>query len=101
VDFILMKYENGVAIPISKSVTTSCYRPNCVITIEVKNKKISIQAKNTLDYFAENYPAEVMKTVNLEAEIIPNTFGGISFQHTGTIGSGATLIKDLQIEWKP
>ncbi|POY38734.1 hypothetical protein C3L50_11375 [Flavobacterium alvei] len=101
VDFILMKYENGVVIPISKSVTTSCYRPNCVITIEVKNKKISIQAKNTLDYFAENYPAEVMKTVNLEAEIIPNTFGGISFQHTGTIGSGATLIKDLQIEWKP
>ncbi|WP_304200123.1 hypothetical protein [Flavobacterium alvei] len=101
VDFIIMKYENGVAIPISKSVTTSCYRPNCVITIEVKNKKISIQAKNTLDYFAENYPAEVMKTVNLEAEIIPNTFGGISFQHTGTIGSGATLIKDLQIEWKP
>jgi hypothetical protein len=60
-----------------------------------------VQAKNTLDYYSENYPAEVVKTVNLEAEIVPNNFGGISFQHTGTIDSGATLIKDLKLEWKP
>lgn len=100
VDFILMKYENGIATAISKSVSTSCYRPNCVISIEVKNNKLLVQAKNTLEYFSENYPAEVVKIVNLEAEIVPNNFGGISFQHTGTIGSGATLIKDLRLEWK-
>lgn len=101
VDFILMKYQNGIATPISKSVSTSCYRPNCVISIEVKNKKLIVQAQNTLDYFSETYPAEVVKIVHLEAQIIPNTFGGISFQHTGTIDSGATLIKDLKLEWKP
>ena len=101
VDFIIMKYENGVATPISKSVTTSCYRPNCVISLEIKNNKLLVQAKNTLDYFSENYPMEVLKSVYLEAEIVPNSFGGISFQHTGTIDSGATLIKDLKIEWKP
>ena len=101
VDFIIMKYENGVATPISKSVTTSCYRPNCVISLEVKDNKLMVQAKNTLDYFSENYPMEVLKSVYLEAEIVPNSFGGISFQHTGTIDSGATLIKDLKIEWKP
>lgn len=101
VDFIIMKHENGIATPISKSVTTSCYRPNCVITIEVKNNKLIVVANNTQEYFSENYPAEVVKTVNLEAEIVPNNFGGISFQHTGTIDSGATLIKDLKLEWKP
>jgi hypothetical protein len=100
VDFILMKYENGIATPISNSVTTSCYRPNCVISIEVKNNKLIVEAKNTLDYFSETYPTEVVKIVNLEAEIIPNNFGGISFQHTGTIDSGATLIKELKIEWR-
>ncbi len=60
-----------------------------------------VQDKNRLDYFSENYPMEVLKSVYLEAEIVPNSFGGISFQHTGTIDSGATLIKDLKIEWKP
>lgn len=100
VDFILMKYENGIATPISKSVTTSCYRPNCIISIEVKNNKLIVQAKNTLDYFSETYPAEVLKTVNLEADIVPNAYGGICIQHTGTIHSGATLIKELKIEWR-
>ena len=101
VDFILMKYKNGIATPIGNSVTTSCYRPNCIISIEVKNNKLIVHAENKLDYFSETYPTEVVKIVNLEAEIIPNTFGGISFQHTGTIDSGATLIKDLKLEWKP
>lgn len=101
VDFIIMKYENGIASPISNSVTTSCYRPNCVISIEVKNNKLMVHAENPLDYFSENYPAEVVKIVNLETEITPNTFGGISFQHTGTVHSGATLIKDIKLEWKP
>lgn len=99
VDFIIMKYENGNATPISKAVTTSCFRPNCIITIEIKNSKIIVHAENPLDYFTGNYPVEVVRKVDLEAEITPNLFGGISIQHTGTIGSGATLIKDLKIEW--
>lgn len=101
VDFIIMKYENSVATPISNAITTSCYRPNCVITIEVKNNKLMVQAENTLEYFSESYPPEVTKIVNLETEIVPNNFGGISFQHTGTVHSGATLIKELKIEWRP
>jgi hypothetical protein len=101
VDFIIMKYENGIATPISTPLTTSCYRPNCLITIEVKNNKLLVHAENNLDYFSESYPADVVKSINLEAEIVSSNFGGISFQHTGTIHSGATLIKDLKIEWQP
>lgn len=99
IDFIVMKYENGTPTPISNPVTASCFRPNCVISIEVKKNKLIIHAENPLEYYAETYPSEVVKTVNLEANITPNPFGGISFQHTGTVGSGATLIKDLKIEW--
>ncbi|WP_281228875.1 hypothetical protein [Flavobacterium aquiphilum] len=100
VDFVLMKYENGNPTAISNPVTTSCFRPNCIINIEIKNNKLIVHAENPLDYFAGNYPSDVVKKVDLEANITPNQFGGISFQHTGTIGSGATLIKDLKIEWQ-
>ena len=43
---------------------------------------------------------EVKLTVDMETEISPNKFGGMGFQHTGTVNSGATLIKDLEIEWE-
>lgn len=100
IDFILMKYENGTATPISEPVTASCYRPNCQITLEVEGNKLIAHAENTGDYFSKQDEAEVTRVVNMEAEIQPNNFGGISIQHTGSVGSGATLIKDLKIEWK-
>src|SRR5690606_24181633 len=34
VDFVLMKYENGIATSMGNPKSTSCYRPNCKITIE-------------------------------------------------------------------
>lgn len=98
-DFVLMKYENGIATPISEPVTTSCYRPNCKITVEVKNNKLIVHAENTEEYFTEHDNSEVVKVVDMQAEIVLNSDGGLSFQHTGTVGSGATLIKDLKIEW--
>jgi hypothetical protein len=98
-DFILMSYKNGIATPISEPVSASCYRPNCIITIETKNNKLIVHAENTEAYFTNHDSIEVFKVVNMEAKITPNNYGGLSFQHTGTIGSGATLIKDLKIEW--
>ncbi len=99
IDFILMKYVNGNATPISEPKSASCYRPNCNITVEVKNKQLIVHAENTLDYFAEHDSSEVVRVVDMKAEITSNPYGGVSFQHTGTVGSGATLIKDLKIEW--
>lgn len=97
-DFILMKYENGVAYAISDPVTTSCFRPNCEITITVKGNRLTVNAENT-QYFVKHIDEKVVNKVNLQAEIKQNNFGGVSFQHTGSVGSGATLIKDLKIEW--
>ncbi|MBD0823750.1 hypothetical protein [Aestuariibaculum marinum] len=98
-DFILMKYESGVAQAISQPISASCYRPNCKITIEIKGNKLTAHAENTKDYFASHKDNTVVNEVNLQAEIKPNTYGGLSFQHTGSVGSGATLIKNLKIEW--
>ena len=100
IDFILMKYENGIATPISKPVSASCYRPGCYIYIEVKENKLIVNAKTNAKYYIVPNRPEVLQQVYLETNIDKNKFGGFGFQHTGTVGSGATLIKDLKIVWK-
>jgi hypothetical protein len=100
IDFILMKYENGNAIAISKPISATCYRPNCYITIEVKGNKLIVHAETPTEYYITPDRPEVVQVVNMESEITPNKLGGIGFQHTGTVRGGATLIKDLKIEWQ-
>lgn len=100
IDFILMSVKNGVSTPISKPVSASCYRPDCDITLQVTDNKITVQAESPTKYYIIPNRPEVHQSVDLKTEITPNNFGGFGFQHTGTVGSGATLIKDLKIEWK-
>lgn len=99
-DFLFVKYEHGEATPISEAVSASCYRPNCVISVELKGNKLIAHAENTGDYFSKHDGTEVKRVVDLELAVEPNQFGGVSIQHTGSVGSGASLIKDLKIEWK-
>ena len=58
-----------------------------------------IQKKKNI---SKRYPGrnEVLQVVDLKVNIDTNRFGGIGFQHTGTTGSGATLIKNYSVEWK-
>jgi len=35
----------------------------------------------------------------MKTQITPYTFGGVAIRHTDSVGDGATLIKDLVIEW--
>jgi len=100
IDFILMEYKNGIASPISKPVSASCYRPDCFVSVQVKNNKLIVDAETNVEYFIIPNRPEVLQKVHMETDIDKNNFGGFGFQHTGTVGSGATLIKDLNIEWK-
>ncbi len=100
IDCVFMKYENGRATPVCEPVSTSCYRTPCYITVETKGDKIMAHMESPADYFVEPGRPEVKLSVDMNAVISSNTFGGMGFQHTGTVGSGATLIKDLVIEWK-
>ena len=99
IDVVLMKFTNGIAAPISMPVSTSCYRPNCRIVIEVKGNKLVVDAINSSDYYIVPNRPEVVQQVHLETEIQKCDAGGFGLQHTGTVGAGATLIKDLMIEW--
>jgi len=99
VDFVLMTYENGIASAISKPISTACFVSNCHISIEVKDGNLIVNAKNPSRPHGSKERPDVQNQVDLQTEIAATKFGGISIQHTGTVGSGATLIKDLKIEW--
>jgi hypothetical protein len=99
IDFILMKYDNGNVTAISGPVSASCYRPDCYITVEVKGNTMLAHAESPAEYYVQPGQPEVVKVVNMKSEIVPNKYGGFGFQHTGTVGSGATLIKDVKVEW--
>lgn len=100
VDFVLMKYENGVASPVSDPVSATCFRPDCDITLEVSGSVFKVHAENQKKHLSEPADAGLVKVVDLQTNIEGNDFGGFGFQHTGTVGAGATLIKNLKIKWE-
>ena len=97
VDCMFVKYENGKVTEISKPVSTSCYRPTCNITVEVKGNKIFAHADSPADYYKIPDRPEVFTEVNMETEINPGRSGGFGIEYNG---GAATMIKELKAEWK-
>ena len=97
VDCIFVKYENGKVTEINKPVSTSCFRPSCNITLEVKNNKIFAHADSPADYYKVPGRPEVLTEVNMEADINPRKSGGFGIEYTG---GAATMIKEMKVEWK-
>lgn len=88
--FMLMQYENGIATPITDSVTATCYRRGCKINLSADGNQLTASVTNP-DYDDD---------VNLKAEIAPNEFGGVGVQHTGSTGASSTLLRNLTVDWR-
>jgi hypothetical protein len=97
VDCILVKYDNGKVTEISKPVTTSCFRPTCNITVEVKDNKIIAHADSPAEYYKIPDRPEVVTEVNMETEINPGRSGGLGIEYNG---GAPTMIKEMRVEWK-
>lgn len=99
VDFILMKYENGLTTAITEPVSAVCYRTDCTIELTVRDNVLSasVETKTPLPEFIK---PELQKSVYLQAEITPNNFGGTGIQHTGSAGASATMIHWLKVDWE-
>jgi hypothetical protein len=99
VDFVLMKYENGIATPISEPVSSTCYRTDCTIRLRTKGNKLIAHAETKTEVPDPVLP-ELKKVVELQADILPTPLGGTGVQHTGSTGANATMLHWLQINWK-
>lgn len=98
VDFLLMRYDNGIATPISQAVSSICYRTGCTLVLSVRGNRFSVRAETSTPLPAPHKP-ELTKTVDLEADIIPNAYGGTGIQHTGSTGASATMLRNMVIKW--
>ena len=98
VDFQLMQYTDGRAVPISEAVSATCYRTTCTIRLAARGNRLT--ATVTTDAPRPDTPPTTLPhEVHLEAPITPTPFGGVGIQHTGSTGASATLLRDIAIRW--
>lgn len=110
VDFTLMKYENGKVTPISETVSSTCYRTGCRITLNTKHLTLNRvsegdEANGNMILTADvttttSQPASTLaKEVHLKATVPSNSFGGFGLQHTGSCGESTTMIHGVQVRF--
>lgn len=99
VEFMLMRYENGKATPISPAQPTTCYRTGCQVVVRIQGNRLTAHSENRFPLPPSHAPV-VKEVVDLEATIEGNEHGGCGFQHTGSVGASATLLTNLTISYE-
>lgn len=94
----LVHLDKGHAEPVSEAVATSCYRSTCTIELEYNKGVLTAHASTSAP--AVERDAEIVPEVRLTAKVPDNFMGGVGFQHTGTLGTGASMIHFLEAVWK-
>lgn len=94
VDFLLVRYENGVVTPVTEAVSSVCYRTGCTIRLRACGNRLSAHVETSTPLPADS---ALPREVNLEADIVPNSFGGTGVQHTGTCGESTTMLHRMTL----
>lgn len=89
VEVKLVEYKNGEITPITPAEVCNIYRTGLHLTLSQQGNTLSAQLTNE------------DKSQTLQTEIAaPNLFGGIHIQHTGSTGASATVISNINLEYK-
>ncbi|MCM1078912.1 MAG: hypothetical protein NC344_05340 [Bacteroidales bacterium] len=95
VDFSLVRYDNGTVRRMTSPVSSVCYRTGCSITLRAAGSLLTAHVETSTP--VEAYAPELTTSVDLSAKIVPNRFGGIAVQHTGTCGENITMLRRLRL----
>lgn len=97
VDFLLVAYQNGQTRALTEPVSATCYRTGCTISIDFIGETLRAHVETTTP---KPSGSDLPHTVNLNATVPANTFGGIAIQHTGSCGESTTMLHELQVDWR-
>lgn len=97
VDFLLVKYENGVVTPLTEPVSSPCFRTDCTLTVAFEGGQLKASASTTTPLPAAT--AHLPQQVELSCEVEPLSSAGFALQYTGSCGESAVLLHHLKIEW--
>lgn len=99
VTFTLMRMENGIATPLTAPVASDCYRTPCHISVSFDRGTIEATAHTEAQRQPNANPA-VLPSVRLSAQVPMLDGSALYIQHTGSVGSSATLLRDMEMEWE-
>lgn len=97
VDFLLVRYENGVVTPISEPVSSTCYRTGCTIRLSAQGSLLTAHVETAT---SQPKDSSLPHSVNLQAPMKPSVYGGFALQHTGSSGGeSTTMLHHLTVSW--
>ena len=101
VDVLLVRYDQGVVTPLTEGVSTNCFLTGCVLTVRVEGNRLSAHVEGPNHVATSAGDPRIHPSVDLEAAITPNSFGGLGLQHTSTVGTESRiLVHSVRAEWK-
>ena len=101
VDVLLVKYDGGVVTPLTEGVSTNCFLTGCVLTLKAEGDRLTAHVEGPRHMATCADDPRIHPSVDLEAAIVPNDFGGLGLQHTSTVGTESRiLVHSVCAEWK-
>lgn len=101
VDVLLVRYDHGEVTPLTEGVSTNCFLTGCVLTVRAEGRRLSAHVEGPNHMATCAGDPRIHESVDLEAEITPNAFGGLGLQHTSTVGTESRiLVHSLCAEWR-
>jgi hypothetical protein len=92
VDFYLIEYQDGQIKPLTDPISSTCYRTGCTIYLQVEGKRLTAHVETKTP---QPEGSQLPHVVDLAADIMPNSYGGIAIQHTGSCGESTTMLHHL------
>ncbi len=99
VTFTLVRYTDGTVTPISEPVATSCYRTPCHIKLDINDNNFVATASTEAPAVTSSNP-DVKPYVMLSVPVETSRNSSLMIQHTGSTGSSATLLRNMNVNWK-
>ena len=101
VDVLLVRYDHGEVTPLTEGVSTNCFLTGCTLTVRAEGSRLTAHVEGPRHMATCADDPRIHPTVDLEAAITPNAFGGLGLQHTSTVGTESRiLVHALRAEWK-
>ncbi len=98
VDFLLVRYDNGHTTAISEPVSSPCFRTDCTLTVRAAGNRLTAHVETTTELPEKT--RHLPQSVDLEAEITPNAFGGTGILYTGSCGESLVMLHRLEVDWE-
>ena len=97
VDFSLVRYDNGIVTPLTKPISSPCFRTGCTLTIKIAGRHLSahVESETVLPLETRHLPQQV----DLKATVGPLSYGGTGLLYTGSCCESIVLLHRLQVEW--